>query len=227
MIRSEPTGTDPHNLMRFVVEQRRCFPQALEEIQAGRKTSHWMWYVIPTPPYIVDGIERGSPINREYALRTDAEARDFLTFTQSNVCLRDNYLAILQAILEQLQLPHQTPLELMGALDEPKLRSSVEYMARIASEAGDVEVEEVCLGIAAVFRDGKGPHARAHPKKRKARKSSGSNSSIAALAGRWLPEKTSNGSSAGASESASSPSSSPSAGSSNKRGGSLSMRGPR
>ena len=37
-----------------------------------------MWFLIPTPPYVVDGKERGSIRNQRYALRSDEEVREYL-----------------------------------------------------------------------------------------------------------------------------------------------------
>ena len=37
-----------------------------------------MWFMIPTPPYVVDGVERGSARNRRFALRSDQEVREYL-----------------------------------------------------------------------------------------------------------------------------------------------------
>lgn len=39
--------TDPHDLERFVTAQAGVFETALEELKAGRKRSHWMWFVFP------------------------------------------------------------------------------------------------------------------------------------------------------------------------------------
>ena len=40
-------SADPHDLSRFVAAQRATYDGALDEIRAGRKQSHWMWYVFP------------------------------------------------------------------------------------------------------------------------------------------------------------------------------------
>ena len=49
----EVDETDPYRLNRFVNCQRSDFPRALREIKNGRKCSCWMWYVVPTAPWIV------------------------------------------------------------------------------------------------------------------------------------------------------------------------------
>ena len=39
--------SDPFDLQRFVDAQRPVHDQALAELAAGRKRSHWMWFVFP------------------------------------------------------------------------------------------------------------------------------------------------------------------------------------
>jgi uncharacterized protein (DUF1810 family) len=149
---------DPYDLRsRYVVKQRQLYSRALSEIRAGSKTSCWMWYVIPTPPFVVGGVERGSGTNRAFALRDkppkDHEgfqaARAYLDFPEEGgVSLRGNLVEILDAILEQLE-GGRCPVQLMGSLDEPKLRSAAklfECVSRPACGGGDadVEVNTVC-----------------------------------------------------------------------------------
>ncbi|MGN8103397.1 MULTISPECIES: DUF1810 family protein [Pseudomonas] len=38
---------DSFNLSRFVEAQRRVFSRVMDELRAGRKTSHWTWFVFP------------------------------------------------------------------------------------------------------------------------------------------------------------------------------------
>ena len=38
---------DTHKLQRFLDAQADGYADALAELQAGRKTSHWMWFVFP------------------------------------------------------------------------------------------------------------------------------------------------------------------------------------
>jgi uncharacterized protein (DUF1810 family) len=40
-------SADPFNLSRFVSAQAGTFGAAMEEIRAGRKRTHWMWFVFP------------------------------------------------------------------------------------------------------------------------------------------------------------------------------------
>lgn len=38
---------DPHDLERFVKAQDRIYAEVVGELTAGRKRSHWMWFVFP------------------------------------------------------------------------------------------------------------------------------------------------------------------------------------
>ena len=149
-----PDEGDPYDLRtRFVLTQREHFTAALSEIRAGRKHGHWSWFVWPTPPHVVDGVELGSAMNRRHALRDGADdtdgvaaARAFLTFprTTEGVGLRDNYLAMTTAIAERLEQPGASARALVGAADEPKLRSSLRLFARVSHGGFDGDVHEAC-----------------------------------------------------------------------------------
>jgi uncharacterized protein (DUF1810 family) len=45
--RSVMAVNDPFDLERFVTAQASIFETALGELKAGRKRSHWMWFVFP------------------------------------------------------------------------------------------------------------------------------------------------------------------------------------
>jgi uncharacterized protein (DUF1810 family) len=38
---------DPHDLERFITAQAPIYDRVAAELQAGRKTSHWMWFIFP------------------------------------------------------------------------------------------------------------------------------------------------------------------------------------
>ncbi|CAJ1403897.1 unnamed protein product [Effrenium voratum] len=151
-LRMKPTakpGSQKPGLSRFTTAQKGTFQKALQEIRNGRKTSCWMWFVIPTPPYIVNGVEKGSSVNRKFAL-SDDEARAYLEFEAEGVNLRQNYLDMMTAVLEQLKAG-RTPVALMGSMDAPKLSSSVQLFERISNGA-DPELNKVLRDIKAVLR---------------------------------------------------------------------------
>ena len=42
-----PAHEDPFNLGRFVEAQEKDYSSALAELRAGKKQTHWIWYVLP------------------------------------------------------------------------------------------------------------------------------------------------------------------------------------
>ncbi len=39
--------TNPYNLHRFLDAQERVYDSVLAELRAGRKSSHWIWFIFP------------------------------------------------------------------------------------------------------------------------------------------------------------------------------------
>jgi uncharacterized protein (DUF1810 family) len=64
---------DPFDLARFVSAQAGTFSQAIEELRAGRKRSHWMWWVFPQ----LKGLGN-SPAAQHYGIASLAEAGAYL-----------------------------------------------------------------------------------------------------------------------------------------------------
>jgi uncharacterized protein (DUF1810 family) len=144
----EPMATratsDPHNLLRFVAKHGSYFSQAMAELGAGHKSSCWSWYLLPTPPFIKGGEEVGSPTNRTYALRTDAEAKAYLAFKHPTVSLRTNYLEMMELVASKLE-EGVSPARLMG-IDVPRLKASAAFLERIARQ-DDPEVCSACAEV--------------------------------------------------------------------------------
>jgi uncharacterized protein (DUF1810 family) len=144
---------DPFDLrVRFVNKHAAYFEQALEEINAGKKTSHWSWYIFPVQPYVRGGVERGSYTNKKYCLRDEPNgtsgceaAKAYLRYEASGINLRDNYITILQAVVEQLEHRGKSLVRLLGPLDDPKFRSSVRLFELVSRDGFDDEVHAVCL----------------------------------------------------------------------------------
>lgn len=44
---SDGTKTDKYNLQRFLDAQSHYYEQALQEVQNGYKSSHWIWFIFP------------------------------------------------------------------------------------------------------------------------------------------------------------------------------------
>jgi len=105
--------TDSFDLDRFVRAQAPVFDQALAEMRAGEKRSHWMWFVFPQ----IAGLGR-SAMSRRYAIASLAEARAWLAHPLLGGRLR--------ACLDVLdRLPGSDPVRIFGPVDAMKLRSSL------------------------------------------------------------------------------------------------------
>ena len=65
--------TNQFDLQRFVDAQQGVYARALAEITAGRKQSHWMWFIFPQ----VAGLG-SSAMSQRYAIKSIDEARAYL-----------------------------------------------------------------------------------------------------------------------------------------------------
>jgi len=109
------------DLDRFVVAQddRSTYDRALSELRAGRKTSHWMWFVFPQ----VSGLGH-SPTAKHFELAGLDEARAYL----DHDVLGPRLLECCRALLA---LDAGTTAEqVLGSVDTMKLRSSMTLFAR-------------------------------------------------------------------------------------------------
>jgi uncharacterized protein (DUF1810 family) len=123
---NDRTGADdPHDLARFLVAQEEDYPQALAEIRAGRKSSHWMWYIFPQ----YDGLGF-SPMSRRYAIKGLDEARAYV----SHPVLGPRLVEISEAAMGVEGRPAR---EIFGSPDDMKLRSCATLFAAV-SPAGSV-----------------------------------------------------------------------------------------
>ena len=102
-----------YDLSRFLKAQERDYDTALAEIRAGRKTSHWIWYIFPQL-----GELGFSPTAKFYGIVDLDEARAYL----ANNLLRTRLLEISQALLD---LPSRDIEDIMGYPDNLKLCSSM------------------------------------------------------------------------------------------------------
>jgi uncharacterized protein (DUF1810 family) len=114
--------TDPFRLQRFVDAQDRggTYAAALEELRAGRKRSHWMWFVFPQ----IAGLGR-SPTAQEYAISSLDEARAYLEHPVLGPRLREAAQAV-------ADLSGLTAFDIFGGIDATKLRSSMTLFERAA-----------------------------------------------------------------------------------------------
>jgi len=107
------------NLQRFVDAQARDYQTALGEITAGRKRSHWMWYIFPQ----IQGLGYSS-MAQHYAIADGGEAAAYL----AHPTLGPRLIEISRALLT---LPGSNATAVMGTPDDLKLRSSMTLFAQV------------------------------------------------------------------------------------------------
>jgi uncharacterized protein (DUF1810 family) len=119
------------DLERFVTAQDELatYETAIAELRAGRKRSHWMWFVFPQ----IEGLGQ-SPISRRYAIASLAEARAYLAHPVLGPRLTES-----ARVLTELSGP--TAEEIFGAIDAMKLRSSMTLFA--LADPGNPVFQEV------------------------------------------------------------------------------------
>jgi len=107
-----------YDLERFVTAQDRVYAGVLEELRAGRKSSHWMWFVFPQ----VAGLGL-SETSRRYAISSLEEARAYL----AHPVLGPRLVECARVLAE---LDGRSAEEIFGPVDSMKLRSSMTLFAR-------------------------------------------------------------------------------------------------
>lgn len=100
------------DLSRFRDAQEEVYDTALAELRAGRKRSHWMWFVFPQ----LRGLGR-SPTAQHYGIDGLAEARAYL----ADPVLGPRLVEAARAVLAHRG---RDPADIMGSVDAMKLRSS-------------------------------------------------------------------------------------------------------
>ncbi|WP_434700809.1 DUF1810 domain-containing protein [Pseudomonas sp. D1-36] len=102
---------DPYNLARFVDAQHPVFSRVMDELRAGRKTSHWMWFIFPQ----LRGLGRSEMASR-FAISGLAEARAYL---QHDV-LGPRLGGSVEAVLQHSDVSAE---RIFGSPDDMKFRS--------------------------------------------------------------------------------------------------------
>jgi uncharacterized protein (DUF1810 family) len=109
-----------HELDRFLRAQKNVYAQALRELRAGRKVSHWMWFIFPQ----LEGLGV-SEMSRRYAIRSLEEAREFLRHPVLGARLSE----CTEAVNDHDGLSAR---QIFGTPDDRKFRSSMTLFERVA-----------------------------------------------------------------------------------------------
>jgi len=110
---------DPYRLARYTraQDQHGVYGRAVAELRAGRKTSHWMWFIFPQ----IQGLGF-SAISREYAVSSLAEAQAYLRHPVLGPRLT-------QAAGIIAGTEGKSAEQILGPVDALKLRSSMTLFA--------------------------------------------------------------------------------------------------
>lgn len=119
-----------YNLNRFIEAQNRDYDTALAEIRAGKKASHWMWYIFPQ----LKGLGRSST-SEYYGLSGIKEAQAYL----SDPILKARLIEITDAVIAHKD---KSAEEIFGGIDAKKLRSC---MTLFSTAAPDIPVFDAVL----------------------------------------------------------------------------------
>lgn len=120
---------DPYHLRRFVAAQSRVYADVTAELRAGRKTTHWMWFVFPQ----LKGLGR-SAIAQQFGIESLQEARAYLAHPLLGARLREC------ARLLRDRPGQRAITEILGPVDALKLRSSMTLFTQASDDPGDREI---------------------------------------------------------------------------------------
>lgn len=108
---------DPHNLQRFVDAQDGIFEQVCAQLQVGRKTGHWMWFIFPQ----IQGLGH-SDLARWFAIGSREEAKAYVEHQILGSRLR-------QCSRLVTLVDGRSSREIFGSPDDAKFRSSMTLFA--------------------------------------------------------------------------------------------------
>ncbi len=118
-------SSDPHDLQRFIDAQRGVYARVEAELRAGRKESHWIWFVFPQ----LRGLGT-SAMAQKYAIASLDEAEAYLNHPVLGPRLRDCTRLV-------TMLDGRTVEDIFSYPDDRKFHSS---MTLFAHATGDNQI---------------------------------------------------------------------------------------
>ena len=113
---------DPHHLQRFIDAQSSIYEQVCEELRAGRKRSHWMWFIFPQ----IAGLGH-SETARFYAIQSIDEAKAYL----EHPVLGSRLLECTSLVM---LVSGKSIHDILGSPDDMKFRSCMTLFARAGAD---------------------------------------------------------------------------------------------
>jgi uncharacterized protein (DUF1810 family) len=126
----QPTGNRPPHLQRFLHAQDEgagghgdTYANALQQLNVGKKLTHWIWYVFPQPPFGT------SPLAKEFAVTSVQQARDIF----KDPDLGPRLVSAVEAMLQHQ--PGKSAADILGSdSDVAKFHSSITLFAQAMPE---------------------------------------------------------------------------------------------
>jgi uncharacterized protein (DUF1810 family) len=109
-------------LADFVAAQDVVYDQVLSELKAGRKRTHWIWFIFPQ----LTGLGF-SAMSRKFGIESEAEAKEYLKHNVLGARLRE----CTQLLLD---LPSRNISDILGYPDDLKFRSCMTLFSAAAPE---------------------------------------------------------------------------------------------
>jgi len=113
---------DTSNLKRFVAAQEKIFPTVIGELKAGKKRSHWMWFIFPQ----IDGLGR-TETAKSYAIKSLDEAKAYIAHPLLGKRLQECTELV-------MEIDGKLANEIFGYPDDLKFRSSMTLFSRAAPQ---------------------------------------------------------------------------------------------
>jgi uncharacterized protein (DUF1810 family) len=105
------------DLTRFIDAQEPAYRRAIAELEAGRKRSHWMWFILPQ----LKGLGTSAMAER-YGVADIWEARGYLADPVLGSRLKECVAAVIRH-------PERTAHEIFGSPDDLKFHSCLTLFA--------------------------------------------------------------------------------------------------
>jgi len=116
---------DIFDLERFISAQAPVYPRVVSELRAGRKQSHWMWFIFPQ----IEGLGF-SAMAQQYAVHSRAEALAYLDHPVLGPRLRECTRLVNAVAGKDIHA-------ILGSPDDIKFRSSMTLFAKVTPDNAD------------------------------------------------------------------------------------------
>jgi uncharacterized protein (DUF1810 family) len=116
-------SNDPYNLQRFLDAQNPIYEQVCRELRAGKKKSHWMWFIFPQ----LRGLG-SSPTALAFGISSLAEAHAYLEHPILGARIRECTRLV-------NEVENQSIHQILGYPDDLKFRSSMTLFASVGVDA--------------------------------------------------------------------------------------------